>query len=267
MPTHSVNGINIYYEIEGQGPPLLFLHGLGSSSRGWAFQREPFAQRFHVILVDARGHGNSDKPPGPYSVAMMAADVAGLLDALETGPVHVVGLSMGGMIGFQLAVDRPDLVRSLVAVNSLPELVPHTLGERLALWQRKLLMRLLSPQRLARALGQRLFPKPEQKELLDAFVEDFMRNDPAAYRAAAHALMGWSVRDRIGQIACPALFVSGDRDYTPPAAKEAYAQEIPNARAAVIPDSGHATPVDQPDAFNEVVLNFLSSIATDDSRL
>ncbi len=267
MPYQHVNDIRLYYETLGQGEPVLFLHGLGSSSHGWAFQREPFAQHYQVILADARGHGESDKPTGPYSVSMMAGDIAALLDALDVRPVHVVGLSMGGMMGFQLAVDRPDLVRSLVAVNSLPELVPHSLGERLALWQRKLLMRVLSPQQLARALGKRLFPKPEQQTLLDAFIEDFLRNDPAAYRAAANALIGWSVRDRIGAITCPVLFVSGDRDYTPPTTKEAYAQEIPDARVVVIPDSGHATPVDQPDAFNKVVLDFLSSIVTDDSRL
>ncbi|HEY80050.1 MAG TPA: alpha/beta fold hydrolase [Anaerolineae bacterium] len=257
MPYRFVNRIRLYYETLGQGEPALFLHGLGSSSRGWEFQREPFAQRYQVILADVRGHGDSDKPPGPYSAPMMTEDIAALLDALGEGPVHVVGLSMGGMMGFQLAVDRPDLVRSLVVVNSLPELVPHSLGERLALWQRKLLMRALSPQRLARALGQRIFPKPEQQPLLDAFIEDFLRNDPAAYRAAANALIGWSVRDRIGAIACPVLFISGDRDYTPPEVKETYAREIPDARVVVIEDSGHATPVDQPDAFNRAVLDFL----------
>ena len=67
MPHQRVNAIRIYYETLGQGPPALFLHGLGSSLRGWEFQREPFARRYQVILMDARGHGNSDKPPGPYA--------------------------------------------------------------------------------------------------------------------------------------------------------------------------------------------------------
>ncbi len=258
MPFVQVNDINLYYETEGQGEPALFLHGLGSSAESWFFQREPFAAKYRVILADMRGHGRSDKPPGPYSVSQFAADVAGLLHHLDVGPVHVVGLSMGGMIAFQLAVDYPDLVRSMVIVNSGPELIPHNWRERLSLWQRRIMLRFLSPQRLGPILGKRLFPDPDQAELLAYFVEGFLKNDPAAYRAATNALIGWSVRDRIGEIRCPVLVVTADQDYTPVAAKEAYAAEMPDARVVVIENSRHATPVDQPDAFNQVVLDFLA---------
>ncbi|NOX60501.1 MAG: alpha/beta fold hydrolase [Chloroflexi bacterium] len=262
MPFVQVNDVKLYYEVEGQGDPVLFLHGLGSSGEAWFFQREPFAAKYRVILLDTRGHGRSDKPPGPYSVPMFADDVAAFLHRLDVGPVHVVGLSMGGMIAFQLAVDHPDLVRSLVIVNSAPELIPHNWRERLSLWQRKLMLRFLSPQRLGPILGKRLFPHPEQEEMLAMFVDGFVRNDPAAYRAATNALIGWSVRDRIGEIRCPVLVVAADEDYTPVAAKEAYAAEMPNARVVVIENSHHATPVDQPDAFNRVVLDFLSGQAS-----
>ena len=145
---------------------------------------------------------------------MMAADVFGLLDALGIDAAHVVGLSMGGMIAFQMAVDRPERVRSLVIVNSGPELVARTLNERLRVWQRLALARLFKPARTAQFLGPRLFPKAEQAELREQFIAQWAQNDPRAYRAAMRALVGWSVLDRVGWLHCPTLVISGDRDYT-----------------------------------------------------
>jgi 3-oxoadipate enol-lactonase len=260
MPTQRANGIELYYETAGQGEPLLLLHGLGSRSDDWQLQMPAFAARYCVVAADMRGHGRSAKPPGPISVAMMAADVLGLLDALGIDAAHIVGLSMGGMIAFQMAVDWPERVRSLVIVNSAPELVAHTFGERLRIWQRLTLARLFKPARTAHFLGPRLFPKPEQAELRAQFIAHWAQNDPRAYRAAMRALVGWSVLDRVGAIRCPTLVISGDRDYTPPAAKEGYTALIPNARLVVIEDSGHATPIDQAEAFNACVLDFLAAV-------
>lgn len=253
------NGIDLYYETAGQGAAVLLLHGLGSRSEDWQLQIPVFARQYRVITADMRGHGRSAKPPGPYSVPMMAADVLGLLDALGSDAAHVIGLSMGGMIAFQLAADRPERVRSLVIVNSGPELVARTLPERLRILQRLLLARLFNPERTARFLGPRLFPKPEQEQLRALFTAQWAQNDPRAYRAAMRALVGWSVLDRVGAIACPTLVISGDRDYTPPAAKAAYVALMPNARLEVLADSGHATPIDQAERFNACVLEFLAA--------
>ncbi len=259
MATIRSNGIDLYYETAGQGEPLLLLHGLGSRSEDWQLQTPVFAQHYRVVVADMRGHGRSAKPPGPYSVPMMAADVIGLLDGLGIAAAHVVGLSMGGMIAFQLAADRPERVRSLVIVNSGPELVAHTLSERRQIVQRLLLARLFNPERTARFLGPRLFPKPEQEQVRAMFAAQWAQNDPRAYRAAMRALVGWSVLDRVGAIACPTLVISGDRDYTPVAAKARYVALMPNARLEVIADSGHATPIDQPERFNGCVLEFLAA--------
>src|SRR5262245_47763018 len=127
MPDVRVEDCSIHYEIQGKGDVVLLLHGLGSSVRDWELQIPALAERYTVLAVDMRGHGRSDKPSGPYSVAIFARDVAAVLRALALGPAHVVGISMGGMIGFQLAVDAPSLVRSFVVVNSGPALVPRTL--------------------------------------------------------------------------------------------------------------------------------------------
>jgi pimeloyl-ACP methyl ester carboxylesterase len=255
-----VNDIEIYYEIAGQGEPVLFLHGLGSSSAGWGFQREVFASDYLMITPDIRGHGRSDKPPGPYGMALLAADIAALLDALDIKAVHVVGLSLGGMIGFQMAVDQPERVRSLTVVNAGPEVVPRTFKERRAIWQRQLLVNLFSMERIAETIGGRLFPEPEQAELRQMAIEGFAANDKAAYKAATGAILGWSVRDRLGEIRCPVLLIASDMDYTPVSAKEAYLAEIPGSRLVVIENSRHAAPIDQYEAFNAAVGEFLAAV-------
>lgn len=261
MPTLRINGINLAYDEQGQGEPLLFLHGLGSRGEDWAFQVPYFAARYRVITADLRGHGASDKPAGPYSVPMMADDVVGLLGALNVESTHIVGLSMGGMIAFQLVIDHPERVRSLVIVNSGPALVPRNASEWLRIQQRLLLARLFGPTRTGVFLSQRLFPKPEQQFLREQFIERWAMNDRDAYVAALRAIVGWSVLDRIGEIRCPVLVISGDRDYTPLDAKREYTARIPGAQFLLVEDSGHATPIDQSEQFNDRVLEFLESRA------
>ena len=90
--------MEIYYEISGDGEPLLFIHGCGYSTRDWENQVPIFSQKFRVITIDLRGHGKSDKPKGPYSVLMFAQDVAELLESIEINSINVVGFSIGGMI-------------------------------------------------------------------------------------------------------------------------------------------------------------------------
>ncbi len=263
MPTLTNSGFTMHYDTVGAGEPLLLLHGLGSRSEDWQMQVPVFAARYQVITADMRGHGRSDKPAGPYSVPMMAADVLALLDALGVDAAHVVGLSMGGMIAFQLAVDHPERVRSLVIVNSGPALVPRTFSDRLRVFQRLALASLFGPARTGRFLSGRLFPKPEQEPLRQQFITQWAKNDPQAYLASMRALVGWSVLERIGRIDCPTLIVSGDRDYTPVDAKRAYAALIPGARLVVIEDSGHATPIDQAGRFGACVLEFLAQATTE----
>ncbi len=257
-----VGDITMYYEQLGSGDPVLFLHGLGSSSMGWQLQQDVFAQKYSVLLADMRGHGRSSHPPGPYSVSQFGADVIGLLDELDiVKPVHLVGLSMGGMISFQMAVDYPERVRSMTIVNSGPELISDGFRNKLLMWQRKMLINFLSLEKIGNAVAGRLFPEPEQEKFRDLFVKDLLQNDKKSYKAATKALFGWSVRDRIGQIACPVLVISADQDYTPVAAKEAYVAEMLHAKLLVIENSHHATPIDQASLFNTAVLQFLAETA------
>jgi 3-oxoadipate enol-lactonase len=260
MPVVNLETIALYYEEHGAGEPLLFLHGLGADGRSWEYQRDVFAQQFRVILADVRGHGRSAKPPGPYSVPQFTADIFALLDHLEIGRLHLVGLSMGGMIGFQMAVDQPERLKSLTVVNTGPELVANSWKERLQIWQRRLFLNFASMEKIGAFIGERLFPEPHQAEYKAMFIQQMQENDPTAYKAATNALIGWSVRQRLSQIQCPVLVVSGDMDYTPVAKKEAYVREMPTAKLHVIANSRHVTPIDQPEAFNTAVLQFLHTV-------
>lgn len=257
MPRLPLPDISLYYEVAGQGDPIVFIHGLGSSARDWEYQVPFFAPRYRVVVFDVRGHGRSDKPPGPYSVPLFAQDTAALIRALEVAPAHIVGISMGGMIALQLAVDEPALVRSLVVVNSGPELVVRTLQERLQILQRFLIVRLLGMRKMGEVLSKRLFPRPEHAQLRQMFVERWAENDPRAYREAMRALVGWSVADRLDAIRCPTLVIASDQDYTPVSLKEAYVARIPNAELVVISDAHHAVSAERPEEFNQVLLDFL----------
>jgi len=261
MPLARLRGLDTYYEIRGTGEPLLLIHGLGSSTQDWEYQVERFASLYTVVTYDVRGHGQSAKPRGRYSVAQFAEDAAALVEHLRLGPVHVQGISMGGMIAFQLAVDRPDLLRSLTIVNSGPEMVLRTLRQRIAIYQRFVIVRLMGMRKMGEVLSKVLLPLPHQEQLRATFVERWARNHPGAYLRALRALIGWSVTPRLSAIHCPTLVVSADQDYTPVAYKQYYVKAIPGAELAVVADSRHMLPVERPSEYNDVVMEFLARVS------
>jgi len=258
MPMLHLRDFELHYEITGQGEPVLFIHGLGSSGRDWQEQTGFFADRYQVITVDVRGHGQSGKTAGAYSIPLFAEDIVKLLEALQISPVHMVGISMGGMIAFQMAVSYPDLLKSLVIVNSSPEFIVRSFKEQLLVWQRFLIVRLLGMRKMGEVLSRRLFPKPEQEELRKILVERWAENDIQAYEKAMKAIVGWSVADRIGDIRCPTLVIASDEDYTPVEVKEEYVRKMPNAKLVVIEDARHAVTAEHPAEFNAVLDTFLS---------
>jgi pimeloyl-ACP methyl ester carboxylesterase len=190
----------------------------------------------------------------------LACDAGALIRALDLGPCHVVGLSLGGMVAFQLAVDQPELVRSLVIVNSGPEVIARTTGGSVALAIRRAMSWCLPMRWLGVAIAARLFPREAQGPMRRAFVAGFATNHRPSYRRAMAAILGWSVSDRLEAVSQPALVISGDRDYTSVERKRSYVGRMPRATLRVVEDSGHATPVDQPAAFNGMVLEFLEQV-------
>ena len=262
MPMIALDGLDVHYETYGQGATVLLIHGLGSSTEDWEPQVDALRGAFTVVTYDVRGHGRTAKPRGKYSLPQFAADAARLIEHLGVGPVHVVGLSMGGMIAFQLATDRPDLVRSMIIVNSGPEMVLRTWKEKFAIYQRSVIVRLLGMSKMGEVLATRLLPAPEHAALRQTFVERWGRNDPGAYLRALAALVGWSVMARLPAITCPVLVVAADQDYTPVEWKRAYTSAMPRASLVVIPDSRHMMPVEKPGAFHDAIVPFLTGASS-----
>ena len=253
-----LSDVSLYYEIHGAGEPILFLHGLGGACRDWEPQRRRFESSYLVIAHDVCGHGQSTKPPGPYSLAQFGRHTAELIRRVVGKPVHVVGLSMGGMIAFQLAADHPELVRSLVIVNSGPEMVVRTFKERMGIVQRRVIVRLLGMRKMGEVLAEKLLPGAEHSARRGLFADRWARNDKGAYLRALSALVGWTVTAKLPAIRQPVLVVTADQDYTPVAWKQWYTSLMPNATLTVIPESRHMMPIERPQLFHDALLPFLA---------
>ena len=260
MTLIELGNIELNYQIAGDGEPLLLIHGLGSSGRDWELQVDHFSNHFKVITFDLRGHGKSGKPPGPYSIKLFAEDSARLLSSLDCSPAHIMGISLGGMVGFQMGIDYPVSVRSLVIVNSTPDLVPRNLQDRLSTWQRYWIIQLMGMRKLGEVLGNRFFPYPEQDELREIFIERWAENHKPSYLEAMKGIIGWSVYDHIGQIKVPTLVVGSDGDYFPTEYKEEYVKRLPRGRLEIVKDARHALPAEKPAEFNRLVLDFLTTL-------
>jgi 3-oxoadipate enol-lactonase len=220
-----------------------------------------FSQHYRVVAPDCRGHGETDKPPGPYSIDLFAADVATLMDNLGTENAHVLGISMGGLVAQQLALDVPEKVSSLILVNTFSHLIVSGLGAYTTLLLRALILRFMSMERMGHMVGKQLFPKPEQAALRQLTAERWAKNNKAAYRAASMAVWRFNVTERLDEITQPTMIVAGADDQTVPAPhREILHRGIAGSQLVVIPESTHATPIDQSELFNKTVLSFLASV-------
>lgn len=242
-------------------PAVLLLHGLGVTGNSWQLQFPPLlGAGFRVIAPDARGFGTSTYPGGSTSIAEMAGDIIALLERLQTGPVHVAGISMGGTHALQLVLDAPQLVRKLVLVNTFARLRPEKINGYFYFLRRFILVYFLNMRAQSRLVAQHLFPDPAQEELRQQLIEQILQADPKGYRGAMRALGAFNVESRLGEIRAPTLVITGERDTTvPPHFQRSLAEGIPNARRVIIPGAGHAVIADQPAIFNETLLEFLNS--------
>lgn len=261
MPRTSIDCTNLYYEKTGQGQPLLFIHGLGSSTQDWAAQVDAFSTKYQAVTFDLRGHGQSDKPAGPYSIALFASDTAALLSKLGIESAHVVGISLGGAVAFQLAIDSPSLVTTLTIVNSAPAMAESAEQAKAEIDRRVNIVQQMGMRAMGEALAPNLFPGPDHEALRRIFVERWAENDPRAYIDSTLSMLDWNVTGQISSIHCPTLILSADQDYTPIAVKEAYARLMPDSKVVVIPNTHHAIPMEAPALFNAALMEFLSKHA------
>jgi 3-oxoadipate enol-lactonase len=259
-----VGGLNMYYEVHGRGKPFLLISGLGSDLNGWVLQIPEFAKKYRVIAFDNRGSGRTDAPDQPYSIAMMAEDTAGLMDALSIEKAHVLGVSMGGYIAQELAIRCPGRVESLILVTT--SVGPYLLKiSILQAWARQAL-REMSPMTFFQIMlpfmfNDRSFETPGVLEMAVATIAAHSSTPPHILARQMTACVEHDVRDRIGQINAPTLVLAGKQDpFVPFSLSEELAASIPNARLRVLDGGGHGFNSSMADKFNQAVLEFLEQL-------
>lgn len=257
MATFEHSGAELHYRVVGQGPPLVMIHGFGSSQLDWELQAEAFREHFTLVMPDLRGFGQSSKEVAPFSVDQYAEDLRALLQHLEIDRFSLLGYSLGGAVSFAFSVEQPERIERLILVNTWPSFRPTTFRKKWELALRKTLVRLSGMDKMARVLGKRLFPEEGQEELRATFEERYAQNDKSVYLALLQTLPKWSVRDRIGGLTMPVLVLGAEHDYTPHSEKEDYVADLPNAVLEMVEGSRHGTPFDRTEEFNARVLQFL----------
>jgi pimeloyl-ACP methyl ester carboxylesterase len=262
VPKVKVNDIQLYYEVHGEGEPLVLIMGLGASTLGWDMQVPAFSREFRVVAFDNRGSGRSDKPASSYSIRLFADDTAGLMDALGIASAHVYGQSMGGIIAQELALSYPQRVRTLVLGSTScggQQGVP-ALPEHLMLMASLITF---SPEEAAEK-GLPLMYSDEfiarrRQQLIDrALAEAELRPPPDAFARQVQAAMSHRTYDRLPQIRCPTLVISGSDDKIVPAENSRIlADRIAGAELAMLPKAGHGYLVECAEESNAIVLDFL----------
>lgn len=262
MPFTENDGVKIYWEEAGHGEPILLIMGLGWASYMWHRTRDLLVTRYRVITFDNRGVGRSDVPPGPYPIVTMAADAAAVLDAAGVKSAHLYGISMGGMIAQEFALQYPARVKSLIlgctaaggpaALQPAPEVIEV------------LMRRGMTPQEAIEAIDPFIYHPGTSPELIEEDRKLRLEWYPTVegYMAQLQGIMAWEAYSRLTQIASPTLVIHGESDQLIPAANgELIAKKIPHAGLVLIPAAGHIFPLDQPKITDEAVMAFLSAHA------
>ena len=240
-------------------PAILLLHGLGVNASSWTLQFAPLIEAgYRPLAPDLPGFGASRYDGRGWSLKQIATALAGLLNELETGPVDVVGLSLGGLVAQQFVFDSPQLVKKMILASSFAALRPERLDGWAYLLRRLLLVLFKGiPEQAIFAAG-RIFPDPDQEMLRRLLVEQVLQADPRAYRGAMRAIALFDSRRRLSHIKVPTLIISAARDGTAsPFMQKVLARGIPGARQIVIAGAGHAVSVDHPEEFNKAMMEFL----------
>ena len=245
------DGVNLYYDVHGEGPALLLTHGYSATSQMWRGQIAAFSKHHQLILWDMRGHGASDYPddPAAYSESATVADMAALLDAVGAEKAIVGGLSLGGYMSLAFHLAHPERVRALLIIDTGPG---YRNDEAREGWNRHALQ-----------TGERY-----DSEGLGRLAAGSVEMRTSSHRSAeglAHAARGMltqkdaRVMSSLPTVAVPSLVVVGANDTPFLAASDYMAAKIPGARKVVIANAGHAANIDQPQAFNAAVLDFLEA--------
>jgi 3-oxoadipate enol-lactonase len=254
------NELEIHYELTGKvgGPVVVLSHSLGSTMTMWDSQISALEESYKVLRYDIRGHGGTQVPKGPYHLDELGDDAMGLLGQLNMEAVHFVGLSLGGMIGLNLALRFPRNLRSL-ALCDTTAILPV---EAQPVWQERIQTareRGLGP--LMQGTMERWFTQgyleqdpPEVKQIRN----EFLQTPVDGFIGCAQAIRELNYLDRLGEIHLPTLIIVGEDDPgTPPAASRAMHQRIPHSKLLVLPSAAHLSNIEQSRMFNDALVEFL----------
>ena len=258
-----VNGISLHYQLSGwEGTPVVVLsHSLGSSLVMWEPQLAALEPQFRVLRYDTRGHGRSEPAAGSYTFELLAEDVIGLLDGLGVTRAHFIGLSMGGMIGQALGLLYPDRLLSLTLCDTAAVNPPgsrEVWQERIDLVRKEGVAPLLAP-----TLERWFTPAFVEKNppILEKIRRQFLATSVNGYVGCSQAIMALDYLEHVGKIKTPTLIIVGEEDPgTPVSAAQAIAERIAGSKLIVLPLARHLSSVEQAEAFNRVVIDFLTSL-------
>lgn len=255
------NGIEINYEIAGEGPWVTLSHSLACNLHMWDEQMAGLTKKYKVLRFDTRGHGLSSAPPGPYTLEQMADDVKGMLDELGISKTHWVGLSMGGMIGETFALKYPGVFQSMVLADTTSRRPPNAdqmWGERITAAQQQ------GMGALVESTLARWFTEPYRnthKEVMARIASDIRNTPVAGFVGCCQAIAKVDLLDRLKEIKCPALVMVGDQDHgTPPEMARQIHENLSGSELLIIPSAAHISNIEQTAVFNKAMLGFLDKV-------
>jgi 3-oxoadipate enol-lactonase len=263
VPTVNVHGLEMYYEVAGKGEPVVLIMGLGGDQTAWGLQvPDLVAAGYQCISFDNRDSGQTAESPVPvYSIRDMAEDTAGFMEALGLDCAHVVGVSMGGMIGQELALAHSERVGTLTLACSEPHVDPYLriVLQCLGAWRRR-----LDKEDFARSLGVWVLSHRyvADEKNLRAYI-NLMFDNPhpqsdACYLRQLEACLGHDALERLGRIQAPTLVLVGSEDIlTPPRLAKLMAERIPGAKLDIIPGGPHGFLWENAPEFNRAIIAFL----------
>jgi 3-oxoadipate enol-lactonase len=256
------NGQKLYYEIHGEGDPLVLIMGLGGDATGWMLQIPEFSKYFKVIAFDNRDVGRSTKARGPYTIADMAEDTAGLMNALGIKQAHVLGGSMGGAIAQELVLCHPDKVCKLILACTMGQFARfriHMLEPAIFIKEHDPSNKVFLMEMLFQCMTHD-FLKNERavSEMLNLMQNPPFPQSTEAFVRQAKAIRTFDALDRLRAVKAPTLVLVGDQDIlTPPWAARELAVAIPGAKLQILEGGAHGFFWEIPDKTNRAVIEFL----------
>lgn len=257
MPTARINGIDVRYTVTGEGPWVTLSHSLACRLEMWDEEVRRLSKRFTVLAYDSRGHGESAAPTGPYTLDMIADDIKGLFDHLGVKQSHWIGLSMGGVFGLATALKFPGIFASIVLADTSSKLSDEGIA---AFRDRVATARAGTMEAMVEPTLKRWFKdsfRAREPQLMTR-VAEWIRTTPLeGYCGTSAAIPTIDVTHRLTEIKVPCLVIVGADDIAmPPAMAQTLARHLPDAELVVIPDAGHLSNLEQPEAFNAALDRF-----------